>query len=298
MKTKIRNTLLGLLGSLVLLAGQIRRRGHERASRHDRYPAAGQGEQLQSEIRPDAADRLPGRTGRPVRTAFAHDPITLPSHANILLGMTSLAHGVANNSLSIVPGGLPPWPNFSKAADTQRALSSARFPWIPVSAWIRVSTSTTIIIRQNRLPEGLFSERPAEKTIAAALRWIWPAKGPWFCWIHLWDPHAPYAAPEPFASQVQDRPYSAKWPTSTRSWGASGRIGRKGRIRPDCHRADGRPRRISGRARRDDPRLFRLQLDALGAPHHLRPGGGSRPGEGLRQPRRYFPDRLRSARGR
>src|SRR5512136_1175749 len=29
--------------------------------------------------------------------AFAHDPITLPSHANILLGLTSLVHGVNEN---------------------------------------------------------------------------------------------------------------------------------------------------------------------------------------------------------
>ena len=34
--------------------------------------------------------------------AFAHDPLTLPSHVNIHLGMTSLAHGVDENSKSIV----------------------------------------------------------------------------------------------------------------------------------------------------------------------------------------------------
>ena len=34
--------------------------------------------------------------------AFAHDPLTLPSHVNIMLGMTSLAHGVEENSKSVV----------------------------------------------------------------------------------------------------------------------------------------------------------------------------------------------------
>ena len=34
--------------------------------------------------------------------AFAHDPITLPSHTNILLGLTSLVHGVNENVKSVV----------------------------------------------------------------------------------------------------------------------------------------------------------------------------------------------------
>ncbi|MCK4432025.1 MAG: sulfatase-like hydrolase/transferase, partial [Candidatus Aminicenantes bacterium] len=34
--------------------------------------------------------------------AFAHNPLTLPSHVNILLGTTPLYHGVHENSFSIV----------------------------------------------------------------------------------------------------------------------------------------------------------------------------------------------------
>jgi choline-sulfatase len=40
-------------------------------------------------------------------------------------------------------------------------------------------------------------ERPADQTIAAALQWIAsrPQDKPFFVWIHLIDPHGPYAAP-------------------------------------------------------------------------------------------------------
>src|SRR4030067_2302243 len=36
--------------------------------------------------------------------AYAHNPTTLPSHANILTGMTPPFHGVSENSKSKLPG--------------------------------------------------------------------------------------------------------------------------------------------------------------------------------------------------
>jgi len=39
--------------------------------------------------------------------AFAHNPLTLPSHANILLGLTPLRHGVHDNGFFKVPPSLP-----------------------------------------------------------------------------------------------------------------------------------------------------------------------------------------------
>jgi choline-sulfatase len=35
-----------------------------------------------------------------------------------------------------------------------------------------------------------------------------PAPSPWFAWVHLYDPHEPYRAPEPYASQHE--PYDAE----------------------------------------------------------------------------------------
>jgi arylsulfatase A-like enzyme len=42
------------------------------------------------------------------------------------------------------------------------------------------------------------TERTAEKTVDAFLRWFPGAKRPYFVWVHLFDPHAAYSAPRPF----------------------------------------------------------------------------------------------------
>ena len=44
-----------------------------------------------------AIDALAAR-GAFFERAYAHNPVTLPSHANIFLGLTPLAHGVVENS--------------------------------------------------------------------------------------------------------------------------------------------------------------------------------------------------------
>ncbi|MCJ7485826.1 MAG: sulfatase-like hydrolase/transferase, partial [Candidatus Aminicenantes bacterium] len=46
--------------------------------------------------------------------------------------------------------------------------------------------------------------------VAAALRWLSGRKEKWFCWVHLWDPHMPYAPPEPYASRFKTDPYSGE----------------------------------------------------------------------------------------
>ncbi|HUT08702.1 MAG TPA: sulfatase-like hydrolase/transferase, partial [Candidatus Latescibacteria bacterium] len=139
--------------------------------------------------------------------AFAHDPITLASHANIFLGMTSLAHGISENSLSIVA---PDYLTLAELLKSRGYATGAFVSAFPLDS--RFGLDQGFDVYDDSYPskptaEGLFSERPAEKTIAAALKWLSARKGHWFCWIHLWDPHAPYAAPEPYASRFKDKPY-------------------------------------------------------------------------------------------
>jgi arylsulfatase A-like enzyme/Flp pilus assembly protein TadD len=142
--------------------------------------------------------------------AFAHDPETLPSHTNILLGMTSLAHGVSENSKSIVA------PEFLTLAELLKSRGFATGAF--VSAFTldsRFGLNQGFEVYDDHypakaLPGKRFSERGAAKTIAAALQWLSVPKGKWFCWVHLWDPHDPYAPPEPFLTQYRDDPYSGE----------------------------------------------------------------------------------------
>jgi arylsulfatase A-like enzyme/Tfp pilus assembly protein PilF len=55
-------------------------------------------------------------------------------------------------------------------------------------------------------------ERSADDVLTPALKWLESNNGsrPFFLWIHFYDPHDPYAAPEPFASEFRGRPYDGE----------------------------------------------------------------------------------------
>jgi arylsulfatase A-like enzyme/Flp pilus assembly protein TadD len=142
--------------------------------------------------------------------AFAHVPLTLPSHTSILLGLLPPKHGISENSKSIVPDRFPTLATVLKAdgystgafvgafaLDSGRGLTSGfdvyddRYP-------------------RKLIPGALYPERPAEKVIGPALDWLAKQSGKWFLWVHLWDPHAPYSPPEPFASRFKNEPYAGE----------------------------------------------------------------------------------------
>jgi arylsulfatase A-like enzyme len=51
-------------------------------------------------------------------------------------------------------------------------------------------------------------QRPANEVIDEALRWLDEKKGgKFFAWIHLYDPHTPYAPPEPYKTRYPQSPY-------------------------------------------------------------------------------------------
>jgi arylsulfatase A-like enzyme/Tfp pilus assembly protein PilF len=54
-------------------------------------------------------------------------------------------------------------------------------------------------------------ERRGEDVLSRALAWLnqHPA-GPFFLWVHLYDPHDPYTAPEPYRTQHKSEPYDGE----------------------------------------------------------------------------------------
>jgi arylsulfatase A-like enzyme/Tfp pilus assembly protein PilF len=54
-------------------------------------------------------------------------------------------------------------------------------------------------------------QRDGKETVAAAAQWLRQrGPGPFFLWLHLYDPHDPYDPPEPFRSQYPGRPYDGE----------------------------------------------------------------------------------------
>lgn len=156
--------------------------------------------------------RIDGLAARGVlfERAFAHAPMTLPSHASILLGSTPLAHGADDNGMRVIPKGVPSLPKTLKAAGYATGAFVSAFP---LDA--RFGLTEGFDIYDDKYPARAatsldFPERRAEKTVAAATDWLAAQTGRWFLWVHVFDPHAPYAPPEPYATRFAKDPYSGE----------------------------------------------------------------------------------------
>ncbi len=153
-------------------------------------------------------DRL-AAAGRVFSNAHAHNVVTLPSHANILTGRYPYQHGVRDNGGFRLGRSVPTMATVLRDAGYATAAFVAAFPLDSTFGLDR-----GFEVYDDRYPEGSdpteFSlpERRGDEVVAAALAW-WRERrgGPRFLWVHLFDPHAPYAPPEPFASRYRDRPY-------------------------------------------------------------------------------------------
>ncbi len=142
--------------------------------------------------------------------AFAHNPVTLPSHANILTGATSLYHGISDNT------GFKLGKKFLTVPQLLRRSGYATAAFIgafPLDSRFGLDQGFDLYddyygTRNER--EFFFAERPAEKVVAPALAWIGAQRGKWFGWVHLFDPHQPYLPPSPFKEEYADDPYSGE----------------------------------------------------------------------------------------
>jgi arylsulfatase A-like enzyme/Flp pilus assembly protein TadD len=156
-----------------------------------------------------AIDALAAR-GALFERAFAHDPITLPSHANIFLGLTPPAHGVTENSKTRV--GL----DFLTMAEYLKGRGYATGAFIgafPLDSRFGLDQGFDVYddtFPQKSTAPGIYPERRADEVLAAAKAWLDGRTGKWFCWVHLWDPHAPYSPPEPYLTQYAGDPYSGE----------------------------------------------------------------------------------------
>ncbi|HYI08930.1 MAG TPA: sulfatase-like hydrolase/transferase [Thermoanaerobaculia bacterium] len=163
------------------------------------------------------SDRLPAYGYRAVATpnldafrrdailferAYSHSPLTLPSHATILTGVLPSVHGVRDNvGFRVKP--VERLPSQLKARGYTTAAA--------VSAYV-LRRATGIaegfdvyddeIDRAARDQSLGAVQRAGTKTIEIARRWISQnGARPFFYFLHLYEPHAPYEAPEPYRSR-------------------------------------------------------------------------------------------------
>ncbi len=153
-------------------------------------------------------DRL-AASGWVFDNARAHNVLTLPSHANILTGLHPYEHGIRDNKGFVLADSVPTAATLLSAAGFATAAFVAAFPLDS-----RFGLDRGFDVYDDDYPIGSspthieMPERGGDEVIGRALEW-WRGQGDRrrFLWVHLYEPHAPYEPPEPFASRNPDAPY-------------------------------------------------------------------------------------------
>jgi choline-sulfatase len=147
-----------------------------------------------------AFDALCAR-GRRFRQAYATVPETLPSHSSLMTGLYPAGHAVHENARYLSRE----HPVLAERLG-QAGYHTAAF----VSAFVlarRFGLARGFAAYDDELPAGR-AERTARETTDRALAHLRPGSPtPLFLWVHYFDPHAPYAPPEPFRTRYAKKPY-------------------------------------------------------------------------------------------
>jgi len=153
-------------------------------------------------------DRL-AANGWEFRQAYAHNVVTLPSHANILTGLYPYQNGIRDNKGFVLDESIPTAATVLGAAGFRTAAFVGAF-----SLDSRFGLDRGFEVYDDKVPEGsrptemVPAERRGDEVVALAREWWESHQGQRrFLWVHLYDPHAPYDPAEPFASEFGDHPY-------------------------------------------------------------------------------------------
>src|SRR5262245_44685726 len=163
-------------------------------------------------------DRLASE-GIQLTRAYTAAPLTLPAHASILTATSPPVHGLRTNGLFRLGPAIPTLATVLKSAGYRTGAFVGSFVLDARFGLNRGFDEYDDRYGEKRAgdpAEG--AERRGEEVVKPALAWInrqsnpqseiRNPQSPWFAWVHLYDPHEPYRAPEPYASQHQ--PYDAE----------------------------------------------------------------------------------------
>ena len=154
-----------------------------------------------------ALDRL-AREGVLVEEAVAHVPQTRPSHASILTGRYPYEHGLRDNAAGPLAPGMPTLATVLKAAGYDTAAFIGAYP---VSRSSGLDRGFDVYDDPFETAVDGRTERRAQEVVDRALGWLARPRGrPFLAWVHLFDPHAPYNPPPPFAGRFAKRPYDGE----------------------------------------------------------------------------------------
>ncbi len=145
--------------------------------------------------------------------AYATAPMTLPSHASMLTGLYPAGHGVHENGRRLSD-------RIPLVAERLRELgygTAAFVSGFPLERQFGLARGFELY--DDDLGPGKV-ERGSRETTDRALAWLASADSrPLFIWVHYYDPHEPYAPPEPFRTWFPGDPYKGEIASMDQSLG-------------------------------------------------------------------------------
>ena len=136
---------------------------------------------------------------------IAQSPLTLPSHCSMLTGAFPYHTGVRDQA------GFSLKPEHRTLAERLRSEGYRTAAFIGSSVLNAGTGLDQGFDLYWDLPEQGPPERLGGEVMHRALEWLSSqGDGKFFAWIHLFDPHSPYDAPEPFGSRYRTRPYDGE----------------------------------------------------------------------------------------
>ena len=157
-------------------------------------------------------DRM-AKQGVLFEAAQAVAPITLPSHASMLSGLYPTEHGVRNNGMFAVPEDVETLAtSFSDEGYRTGAFVSASVLSRRYGLDRGFDVYDDDLSEGLHLRQGMVPARRGDITMETALAWIDEQldSEPFFSWIHLYDPHAPYNPPLEFRRRFPSDPYTGE----------------------------------------------------------------------------------------
>ena len=136
-------------------------------------------------------------------------PLTGPSHATILTGQYPPVHGVRGNVVFTLGTKYPTLATLLKRQGYHTAAFVGAYP-VAAAFGFNQGFDTFDEEFHESSPGEQGAERRANEVADAAIRWLGNAEGPFFAWLHFYDPHAPYDPPSPYRERFGGHPYDGE----------------------------------------------------------------------------------------
>ncbi len=136
-------------------------------------------------------------------------PLTLPAHASMLTGLYPPRHGVRDNGLCPLPQSALTVAERAKAAKIQTAAFVSALVLDRAFALDQGFETYDQPPRPEQQVSSHYVERGAAQTFESVRAWMSKRdpERPFFLWIHIYEPHVPYAPPRQFLDQARGDAY-------------------------------------------------------------------------------------------